>query len=271
LVSATPFVVPIGALAGLGVSMSRMIAVAGKGGVGKTTIAALVVKYLIESGRKPIFAVDADPNYTLGEALGIEVEQTIGMMREEFIGDRTQIPAGMSKGAVLEMKMQAAVLEGKDVDLIVMGRQEGPGCYCSLNNLLRNFTDTLSADYPYTVIDNEAGMEHLSRRNTRKIDTLLVVSDHSVKAAKAARRVSALVDELKIDVANRWLVMNRSPDNISDQVQEQIDKSELQLLVKLPCDESIVEVDATGSSILDSSSNTPIFQALSHALDKLFV
>ena len=177
--------------------MSKLIAVAGKGGTGKTTVAALVIRHLLKTKRTPVFAVDADPNYTLGEALGIEVEQTIGMMREEFIGERAEIPSGMSKEAVLERQMHAAMHEAKDVDLLVMGRQEGPGCYCYLNNVLRKFMDVLAADYPFVVVDNEAGMEHLSRRNTRKIDLLLVVCDHSVKAARAAGRIVDLVEELK--------------------------------------------------------------------------
>jgi CO dehydrogenase maturation factor len=250
--------------------MSKLIAVAGKGGTGKTTVAALVIRYLLKTKRTPIFAVDADPNYTLGEALGIEVEQTIGMMREEFIGERAEIPSGMSKEAVLDRQMHATLQEAKDVDLLVMGRQEGPGCYCYLNNVLRKFMDILAADYPFVVVDNEAGMEHLSRRNTRKIDLLLVVSDHSVKAARAAGRIVLLVEELKLEVGRRYLVLNRSPDNISKEVQAEIDRSGLDVLVKLPEDPEVQKADVVGTPLIDLPDDAPSIVSLGPALDPLF-
>jgi CO dehydrogenase maturation factor len=249
--------------------MSKLIAVAGKGGTGKTTVAALVIRHLLKTGRTPIFAVDADPNYTLGEALGIPVEQTIGMMREEFIGERAEIPSGMSKEAVLERQMHAAMHEAKDIDMLVMGRQEGPGCYCYLNNVLRRFMDMLGGDYPYVVVDNEAGMEHLSRRNTRKIDLLLVVCDHSVKAARAAGRIVGLVEELKLQVGKKFLVLNRSPDNISPEVQAEIERSELDVLARLPEDAEIQKADASGTPLIDLPETTGSAAALGPALEPL--
>ena len=247
--------------------MSKLIAVAGKGGTGKTTVAALVIRHLLKTGRTPVFAVDADPNYTLGEALGIPVEQTIGMMREEFIGERSEIPAGMSKEAVLERQMHAAMHEAKDIDMLVMGRQEGPGCYCYLNNVLRRFMDVLAADYPFVVVDNEAGMEHLSRRNTRKIDLLLVVCDHSVKAARAAGRIVDLVEELQLKVGKKFLVLNRSPDSISPEVQAEIDRADLEVLAKLPEDVEIQKADASGAPLVDLPDSTASVSALAPALD----
>jgi len=249
--------------------MGKLIAVAGKGGTGKTTVAALVVRHLVKTGRTPVFAVDADPNYTLGEALGIEVEQTIGTTREEFIDERTDIPAGMSKEAVLERKMHATVQESKDFDLLVMGRQEGPGCYCYLNNVLRKFMEVLSSDYPFVVVDNEAGMEHLSRRNTKKIDLLLVVCDHSVKAARAAGRIVDLVEELKLRVGQKFLVLNRSPENISAEVQAEIDRSGLSILARLPEDPEVSKADMTGSSLLDLPEDSKTIATLSVVLDPL--
>jgi CO dehydrogenase maturation factor len=247
--------------------MSKLIAVAGKGGTGKTTVAALVIRHLLKTGRTPVFAVDADPNYTLGEALGIPVEQTIGMMREEFIGERAEIPSGMSKEAVLERQMHAALQEAKDIDLLVMGRQEGPGCYCYLNNVLRRFMDVLSSDYPFAVVDNEAGMEHLSRRNTRKIDLLLIVSDHSVKAARAAGRITDLVEELKLEVAQRFLVLNRAPAALSAEVQAEIGRSGLEVLVKLPEDPEVQKADVAGTPLIGLPDDAPAIAALGPALD----
>jgi len=249
--------------------MGKLIAVAGKGGTGKTTVAALVIRHLLQSKQIPVFAVDADPNYTLGEALGISVERTIGMMREQFIGERAEIPAGMSKEAVLERQMHAALHEGQGIDLLVMGRQEGPGCYCYLNNVLRNFLDMLSDDYRFVVVDNEAGMEHLSRRNTRKIDLLLVVSDHSVKAARAAVRIVELVDELKLDIRKKYLVLNRAPEQISSQVQAEVDRVEIPLLVSLPEDNWIRQADVKGAPLLSLPEETPSVKTLGASLEQV--
>ncbi len=250
--------------------MGKLIAVAGKGGTGKTTVAALIIKHLLEIGRTPVLAVDADPNYTLGEALGVEVETTIGTMREDFIGERAQIPAGMSKEAVLERKMHAALHERKGFDLLVMGRQEGPGCYCYLNNILRKFMDILANDYPVVVIDNEAGMEHLSRRTTKKIDLLLVVCDHSVKAAKAAGRIVDLIDELKLVVKEKILVLNRATGQISKEVQAEIERSGLETVVRLPEDSTIAEVDTQGRALLAVPEKLQAMESLIRGLEPVF-
>jgi CO dehydrogenase maturation factor len=249
--------------------MGKLIAVAGKGGTGKTTVAALAVKHLIETNRTPVLAVDADPNYTLGDALGIKVGKTIGKLREEFFGERAQIPPGMSKEAVLERNMHAALEESKGVDLLVMGRQEGPGCYCYLNNILRHFLETLSSDYRYVVVDNEAGMEHLSRRNTRKIDLLLVVSDHSVKAARAVGRIAELCEELKLDVAKKYVVLNRSPAEPAADVRAEIDRAGMPLLTTLPNDASISRADAAGSPLLSAADAASAARLLGEALDSV--
>lgn len=249
--------------------MGKMIAVAGKGGVGKTTVASLVVRYLQESGKTPILAVDADPNYTLGEALGVDIQQTIGTMREEFFGERVQIPAGMSREAVLERNMHAALHELSAFDLLVMGRQEGPGCYCYLNNILRKFLDTLSKDYPWVVVDNEAGMEHLSRRTTRKVDHLFVVADHSVKGARAARRIVELADELELSVGHQALVVNRAPEQIAPEVQAEIDRSGLEIFAQLPPDPAVAEADAQGTPLLGLPAESSTVRILGQALSSL--
>ncbi|MBI5528053.1 MAG: AAA family ATPase [Deltaproteobacteria bacterium] len=249
--------------------MGKLIAVAGKGGTGKTTVAALTVRHLIETNRTPVLAVDADPNYTLGDALGIRVEKTIGKLREEFFGERAQIPPGMTKEAVLERNMHAALEESKGVDLLVMGRQEGPGCYCYLNNILRRFLETLSSDYRFVVVDNEAGMEHLSRRNTRKIDLLLVVSDHSVKAARAVGRIAELTDELKLDVAKKYLILNRAPSDVAPDVRAEVERAGVPLLLTLPDDAVISRADAAGAPLLSTMDAAPAARLLGRALDSV--
>ncbi len=249
--------------------VGKMIAVAGKGGTGKTTVAALVIRYLQEKGLTPVLAVDADPNYTLGEALGVEVERTIGMMREEFFGERNGIPAGMSREAVLERHMHAALHESKDVDLLVMGRQEGPGCYCYLNNILRRFLDVLADDYPWVVVDNEAGMEHLSRRTTKRIDLMLVVADHTVKGARAAGRIVGLVDELGLDVRARYLIVNRAPAEIAPEVRAEIEGSGLEVLVVLLDDPVVRRADVQGQALLGLPDDTPCVRMLGEALRRV--
>ena len=250
--------------------MTKLIAVAGKGGTGKTTTAAMTVRYLVEKGKTPVFAVDADPNYTLGEALGIPVEQTIGMLREQFIGERAEIPPGMSKDAVLERQLHAAIHESKGLDLLVMGRQEGPGCYCALNNVLRNFLEMLSSDYPYVVVDNEAGMEHLSRRNTRKIDVLLIVAEHSVKAARAAGRISQLAEELGLNVGKSYIVLNKVAAEPSAEVRAEVERTGVELLVTLPKDPTLADADARGEPLVNLPP-TPAYEKLAEALGRISI
>lgn len=249
--------------------MGKLIAVAGKGGTGKTTVAGLLIRHLLATKRTPIFAVDADPNYTLGEALGIPVENSIGMMREEFIEGRDKVPAGMSKDMLLERQMHATIQEGEGIDLLVMGRQEGPGCYCYLNNVLRRFIDMLSDDYPYIVVDNEAGMEHMSRRTTKKIDLLLVVCEHSVKAARAGGRIVELAEELQLAIGDKRMILNRAPQIIRPEVQAEIDRSGLEVLAKLPDDDQVADADARGASLVSLPDGTPSVRILAEAIEPL--
>ncbi|MBN2496051.1 MAG: AAA family ATPase [Deltaproteobacteria bacterium] len=248
--------------------MGKLIAVAGKGGTGKTTVASLVVRHLLATGRTPVLAVDADPNHTLGEALGIEVGKTLGSMREEFFGERAKIPAGMSKQSFLERQLHASVIESQGMDLLVMGRQEGPGCYCFLNNVLRRFLDTLTGDYAFAVIDNEAGMEHLSRRNTRKIDLLLLVSDQTVKAVRAIGRIAGLAEELELDVRQKLLVLNRSAGADPAELTLEIERIGLPVAARLPVDEALQAADARGHSLLALPGGSPAMAALQDLLDR---
>lgn len=187
--------------------MSRLVAIAGKGGVGKSTIAALLVRLLAEEGT--VLAVDADPNSNLGEKLGLKVPGTVGQVREGLLERGGQPPADMSKQEYLRLKLQQILAEGDGFDLLTMGRPEGPGCYCYVNNLLRYLVDRLMDAYPYVVIDNEAGMEHLSRRTTRRMDLLLLVSDPTAVGVATAARLSELAEEMGLRVGRKVLLVNQ--------------------------------------------------------------
>ncbi|UCD85021.1 MAG: AAA family ATPase, partial [Deltaproteobacteria bacterium] len=188
--------------------MSTIIAVAGKGGSGKTTLASLIIRFLHRQGG-PILAVDADPNSNLGMSLGLTARRTIGQVQEEFMEEKLDIPPGLSKQAWLELKLHELVEESEGIDLIVMGRPDGPGCYCSVNVMLRDYLENLAENYKWTVVDNEAGMEHLSRRTTQKIDILLMVAEPTLKGLRTAARLKTLVGELKLHIGRQFLVVDR--------------------------------------------------------------
>lgn len=227
--------------------MGYIIAVAGKGGTGKTTIAALMVRLLKEKKLGSILAVDADPNNNLAEALGLEVKETIGSILDEVSLHPEKIPCGMSKDRFIEYRVQTSITEGDGFDVLAMGRPEGPGCYCYVNNLLRNITAKLIKDYDYIVIDNEAGFEHLSRRTTRACDALVVVSDATPVGLKAARRISDLVKELNIKSKKNLLLINYSGEIIE---KERIKKLELDYIGNIPKDPEITEISLNGSSLM---------------------
>ncbi|HIJ59855.1 MAG TPA: AAA family ATPase, partial [Nitrospirae bacterium] len=191
--------------------MAYTIAFAGKGGTGKTSLAALTIKYLLSKRKYPILAVDADSNSCLNEAIGVDVHTTIGKLREEsldIVRSGTDRPGGMSMEQLFDYQVQQSLIESKGFDLLVMGRPEGQGCYCAANNIIRKYTDLLSQKYPYVVIDNEAGMEHLSRRTTHAVDLLIMVSDATIKGVTTLKRIDDLVDELKLDIKKRISIIN---------------------------------------------------------------
>jgi len=188
--------------------MTFVIAVAGKGGVGKSTFAALAVRHLCEATGEVVLAVDADPNSNLGEKLGTTPGRTLGDIREDVLAKGDEEPKGVSKQESIDYQIRLAVKEGGGFDLLTMGRQEGPGCYCYVNNMLRTIMDSLADKYKYVVIDNEAGMEHLSRRTTRRSDVLFVLHDGSKASLEASRRISALADEMELKIGRKALVCN---------------------------------------------------------------
>lgn len=250
--------------------MAFVMAMAGKGGTGKTSIAALAVKYLKEKRQKPVLAVDADSNACLNEALGVDVHATIGHLREESLqtirsgGDR---PGGMSMEQLFDYQVQQSVIEAKGFDLMVMGRPEGPGCYCAANNIIRKYTDKLSETYPYVVIDNEAGMEHLSRRTTHKVDLLLIVSDPTVRGIRTAQRINSLVKELSLDVERYALIINRVTGDEGADLKKFAEELGMTVAGLVPQDHRIFEYDLEGKGIIDLPAESAAVQAFFGMLD----
>ncbi len=239
--------------------MSYTIAIAGKGGTGKTTIAALILKALKERKTGSILAVDADPNNNLGEALGIKVEETVGSVIDQIAVHPENVPAGMSKDRFIDYKVQTIIKETEGFDLLTMGTPEGPGCYCYANNILRETISKISRDYDFVIIDNEAGLEHFSRRTTRYADILIIVSDNSKIGIKSALRIKNLIHELKIKVKKTGLLINRSKRN-----NESCDftHTDLDLLGVIPEDETISMLSTDGVSLFNLSNQAPGMRAI---------
>jgi CO dehydrogenase maturation factor len=223
--------------------LSFTIAVSGKGGTGKTTLAGMMLRYLLEKGTGPILAVDADSNSNLNEVLGVEVRTTIGDAREMMKKD---VPTGMTKDIWFEYKVQEALIENKGFDLIAMGRPEGPGCYCAANTLARKCLDLLTGNYRYIVIDNEAGMEHFSRLTTRDVDLLLIVSDSSRRSILTAARIRDLIHQLDLHIVREVLIVNRAQAELPADTLEEIQKQKLELGGTIPVDEAIYQFDLEG-------------------------
>jgi len=243
--------------------MGYVIAMAGKGGTGKTTIAALIVRIIKEKQLGSILAVDADPNSNLAEALGLEAKETIGQILDDISSHPEKIPAGMPKDRFIEYQLQTAIAEGEGFDVLTMGRPEGPGCYCYVNNALRNVMAKLIKDYDYVVIDNEAGLEHLSRRTTRSADALVVVSDASAVGLRAAKRIRDLVKELDIKTKKEFLIINcYAQDYAQDIEKEKIRSLGLDYLGFIPQDNQIEKISLNGNSLMDLKEDAPSLSAL---------
>ncbi len=229
--------------------MPYSIALAGKGGTGKTTIAGLLIKYLTDKEKTPVLAVDADANANLNEVLGLEVPDTLGNAREEM--KKGDVPSGMTKDIFISMKLEEALAESDGYDLIVMGQPEGAGCYCAANTLLLNFLDKLAENYPYIVMDNEAGMEHISRLTTRNVNILLIVTDASRRGLQAAIRIHELAQKLHIGVEKSYLVINQSREETPAEVLTMIADSGLSLAGTIPADETVYEFDFQGRPMVE--------------------
>ncbi len=247
--------------------MSYVIALAGKGGVGKTTTAALTVKYLLKHGKTPLLAVDADPNSNFSESIGINIEETIGSVLADFLRSRGDIPRGMTKQAFLDMKLHQILKESKDIDMLVMGCPEGPGCYCAANSMLKSYFDDLAKNYGYIVIDNEAGMEHFSRKTNTKIDLLIICSNYSLKGIKTAKRLSDIVDDLGLEVEERILLVNQTPETIDNALIEEIERTGLPYKGNVVADNFIEEFEISGKALTEIPDESRAFQSIESILN----
>ena len=249
--------------------MSFSIAVAGKGGSGKTSVTSLVIRYLKKNGAGAILAVDADPNANLGESLGLSIRQTVGSIIASFNEEKINIPPGMTKEAYLDYKLNEAIVESEKLDLLTMGRGEGSECYCYPNLMLRKFIDTLAESYAYMVMDNEAGMEHLSRRTTQNIDELLIISDHSVKGVRTVARIRDLVTELKLVVKRQSVIVNFAPAKLAPLVSQELVRLGIDPIATIPLDEEVCEYDLKLKPLLDLPDTSKAVMAVNDLMARL--
>lgn len=245
--------------------MPYAIGLAGKGGAGKTTLAGLLIKYLVIQGKIPVLGVDADSNANLNEVVGLQVEETLGEAREEM---KRGVATGMTKDVFMEMKLEQAVVEAEGFDLVVMGRPEGAGCYCAANTLLTQYLDRLIDNYAYVVIDNEAGMEHISRLTTNNIDLLLIVSDASRRGILSAARISALTEELALNIGRKLLIINQAREEQRQTLEKTLGDHPLELIGIVPEDSKVREFDLSGRPTIELDEESTALRAAYEIFEK---
>jgi len=251
--------------------MTTTIALAGKGGTGKTTVSALLIKALIERTKKPILAIDADPASNLHLALGLPMPPTVGEVREETskVAQQGQLGVSISRHDYLTHEIRMALEEGDQVDLLAMGRPEGQGCYCAINHMLRVIIDELNRHYDYVIIDNEAGMEHISRRTTRDVDLLLLVTDPTVRGVKTAGEMARLARNLEINVQDTKLIINRVTEELPPPLQEAIDELGIEVVARIPADPEVNRMDAIGEPLIKLNSDSPAWSTINAMVTKI--
>ena len=254
--------------------MPHTIAVAGKGGVGKTTTCGMLIDYLCHKGNGPVLVVDADANSNLNEVLGVEADVTLGTIREDMAQAelRGSIPAGMTKADYAEFKFNSALIEEDDYDMLVMGRTQGKGCYCYVNGVLKTLVDKYAKNYQYIVMDNEAGLEHVARGTLPHVDTMLLISDCSRRGIQAAARVAEMIGEMELKPGKLGLIVNRAPEGKLDEgIQAEIEKHGLELLGVLPQDEGVYRCDCEGEPSAKLPESNPVKVALQGIMQKLAI
>jgi CO dehydrogenase maturation factor len=256
------------------IKMTYSIALAGKGGTGKTTVCGLILDHLVKSGKGPILAVDADANSNLNEVLGVERPVTLGDIREEIarseLEAKNPIPSGMSKQEYAQVRFNSALVEKADYDMLVMGKTQGKGCYCFVNDILRDLLERYHQNYNYMVVDNEAGLEHISRGILPPVDLILLVSDCSRRGIQAAGRIAAMIKDLKLPVKDVHLIVNRAPESTpAEGIVEEIEAQGLSLIGVLPQDEAVYQYDTEGKALVTLPLETPVRKALSEIIQKL--
>ena len=260
--------------------MTTTITLAGKGGVGKTTIAGMVIKYLMQTQPGATLAIDADPSSNLNMVLGLELEWTVGDIRENLLAEVKEtltaggaamgtLPGGISKRDYLDYEVRTSISEGERFDLVAMGRSEGPGCYCAVNHNLREVVDAISKNYRYVVIDNEAGMEHLSRRTTRDVDHLLIVTDPTQRGIVAAERIAGFRQQMDIHIEHTGLILNRLNGDIPAPLQARIDEMDLPLLGVIPADNQLMEFEFSGRPLIELGDDSPVYTAVAEIMASL--
>jgi len=248
------------------------IAVAGKGGVGKTTVCGMIIDCLCKKNRGPVLVVDADANSNLNEVLGVETEVSLGQIREEMAQAEMKgtIPRGMTKADYAEYMFSSALIEEDDFDMIVMGRTQGKGCYCYVNGVLKAQVDKYARNYAYVVMDNEAGLEHVARGTLPQVDTMLLISDCSRRGIQAVARIAEMIGELNLKPGRLGLIVNRAPDGVLDEgVRAEIEKHGLNLLGVLPHDEAVYRCDCAGDPTAKLPDSDPMKAALKGIMQKI--
>ncbi len=252
--------------------MSITVAVAGKGGVGKTTTCGMLIDYLVRTGKAPVLVVDADANANLNEVLGVEAETTLGAIREEMAHAEMSrsIPAGMTKADYAEFMFNHALIEEDDYDMLIMGRTQGQGCYCYVNGVLKTQVDKYAKNYQYIVMDNEAGLEHVARGTLPHVDVMLLISDCSRRGIQAVGRIAQMIEELKLNPGKMGLIVNRAPNGVLDEgIRQEIEKQGLTLFGVLPQDEAVYRCDCDGAPSSQLPVNNPVKQALHTVLQSI--
>ena len=253
--------------------MTKTIAIAGKGGTGKTSIAALLIKLLSQKGL--VLAVDADPSTNLNQALGLSLQddKTVGRIREKMTEDvsKGQFNPTIAKQEYLFSKIMESLVESKGFDLLAMGRPEGPGCYCASNEFLRVSLDKLVKDYKYQyiVMDCEAGMEHISRQTTRDVDVLLIMSDPTMRGITTAARMKSLIGELRSKIGNVGLIVNRVKGELSPEIKDAIDESNLQIIALIPEDRNLEALELKGRPIIELPDESPLQSRVKEMIEGL--